>query len=456
MPLYKTKNDEIVTAYDMTAVEKMGLLKMDFLGLTTLTIIDDCLKLIKMTRGETVEMEKISLEDEETYEKVFHKGQTSGVFQFESDGMRDVLRRYQPTTVEDLTALNALYRPGPIQGGMIDDFIDRKWERKKVDYMLPELERVLKETLGVIVYQEQVMQIANVLAGYSLGEADLLRRAMGKKNEEEMDKQRERFMQGAAERKFPAEKAGRIFDLMAEFAGYGFNKSHAAAYALVAYHTAYLKTHYPVEFMAALLTSVTGKTEDVVKYIGESREMGIEVLAPDVHESAANFTPILAPEGSKIRFGLSAVKNVGSNAITSIVEARRTGPFKGIYDFCERVDLRHAEQTRAGVADQERGDGLAGRARAADGGAGQGDGAGAEDGSRPRRGAARIVRHLRGGKPGGWGGRPPAECPRLGRDRCGWPTRRRFWASGSPGIRWKNTRRRSRTCTPSRAATCWP
>ncbi len=340
VPLYKTKNDEIVTAYDMKAVEKMGLLKMDFLGLTTLTIIDDCLKLIKMTRGETVEMEKIPLEDTETYEKVFHKGQTSGVFQFESDGMRDVLRRYQPTTVEDLTALNALYRPGPIQGGMIDDFIERKWGRKKVDYMLPELERLLKETLGVIVYQEQVMQIANVIAGYSLGEADLLRRAMGKKIAAEMDHQRVRFMQGAAERKFSKEKAGHIFDLMAQFAGYGFNKSHSAAYALVAYHTAYLKTHYPVEFMAALLTSVTGKTEDVVKYIGESREMGIEVLAPDVHESASNFTPIISPEGYKIRFGLSAVKNVGGNAITSIIDSRKDGHFKGIYDFCEKVDLR--------------------------------------------------------------------------------------------------------------------
>src|SRR6266568_3586407 len=294
VPVNRTKNDEIVTAYDMKAVEKMGLLKMDFLGLATLTVIDDCLKLIKMTRGETVEMEKIPLEDTETYEKVFHKGQTSGVFQFESDGMRDVLRRYQPMTVEELTALNEMYRPGPIQGGMIDDFIERKWGRKKVDYMLPELERLLKETLGVIVYQEQVMQIANVIAGYSLGEADLLRRAMGKKIAAEMDKQRERFMQGAAERKFSKEKAGHIFDLMAQFAGYGFNKSHSAAYALVAYHTAYLKTHYPVEFMAALLTSVTGKTEDVVKYIGASREMGIEVLAPDVHESASNFTPIIA------------------------------------------------------------------------------------------------------------------------------------------------------------------
>jgi DNA polymerase-3 subunit alpha len=340
VPLYKTKNDEIVTAYDMKAVEKMGLLKMDFLGLTTLTIIDDCLKMIQKTRGETVVMETLPLEDMETFEKVFHKGQTSGVFQFESDGMRDVLRRYQPTTVEDLTALNALYRPGPIQGGMIDDFIERKWGRKRVDYMLPELERLLKETLGVIVYQEQVMQIANVIAGYSLGEADLLRRAMGKKIASEMDKQRERFMQGAAERKFSTEKAGHIFDLMAQFAGYGFNKSHSAAYALVAYQTAYLKTHYPVEFMAALLTSVTAKTEDVVKYIGESREMGIEVLAPDVHESASNFTPIISPEGYKIRFGLSAVKNVGGNAITSIIDARKDGHFKGIHDFCEKVDLR--------------------------------------------------------------------------------------------------------------------
>jgi DNA polymerase-3 subunit alpha len=340
VPLFKTKNEEIVTAYDMTAVEKMGLLKMDFLGLTTLTIIDDCLKMIRATRGEEVNMEAIPLDDAETYEKVFHHGQTSGVFQFESDGMRDVLRRYQPTTVEDLTALNALYRPGPIQGGMIDDFIERKWGRRKVEYLLPELEKLLKETLGVIVYQEQVMQIANVIAGYSLGEADLLRRAMGKKIASEMDKQRARFMQGAIERKFPADKAGTLFDLMAQFAGYGFNKSHSAAYALVAYRTAYLKTHYPVEFMAALLTSVTGKTEDVVKYIAESREMGIEVLAPDVHESAANFTPIITPEGYKIRFGLTAVKNVGANAIDSILKARAGGRFKGLHDFCERVDLR--------------------------------------------------------------------------------------------------------------------
>jgi DNA polymerase-3 subunit alpha len=337
VPLHRTKNDEIVTAYDMVAIEKMGLLKMDFLGLTTLTILTDALKLIEQTRGVKLTLENLPLTDQETYEKVFYKGLTSGVFQFESHGMRDVLRKYQPNTIEDLTALNALYRPGPIQGGMIDDFVDRKHGRKKVEYELPELQEILQETLGVIVYQEQVMQIANRLAGYSLGEADLLRRAMGKKKPEEMAQQRERFIEGAAQRKYPAKKIEKIFDLMAQFAGYGFNKSHSAAYALLAYHTAYLKTHYPVEFMAALLTSVTGSTDDVVKYINECREMGIAVEAPDINVSDANFTP----HGESIRFGLAAVKNVGGNAIESIVAARKKlGSFKTIFDFCENVDLR--------------------------------------------------------------------------------------------------------------------
>jgi DNA polymerase-3 subunit alpha len=337
VPLHKTKNDEIVTAFDMKAIEKMGLLKMDFLGLTTLTILDDALKLVKQVRGEDLHWDKIALDDKETYDKVFHSGLTSGVFQFESHGMRDVLRRYRPNTVEDLTALNALYRPGPIQGGMIDDFIERKWGRRKIEYELPELESLLRETLGVIVYQEQVMQIANRLAGYSLGEADLLRRAMGKKNADEMAAQRERFMQGAAEKSIPARKAEKIFDLMEQFAGYGFNKSHSAAYALLAYQTAYLKTHYPVEFMAALLTSVTGSTDDVVKYINECREMGIAVEPPDINVSDANFTP----HGPAIRFGLAAIKNVGQNAIESIVAARKKlGQFRSFYDFCENVDLR--------------------------------------------------------------------------------------------------------------------
>jgi DNA polymerase-3 subunit alpha len=337
VPLHKTKNDEIVTAFDMVAIEKMGLLKMDFLGLTTLTILDDALKLIVQTRGEHLSLDTIPLDNAITYEKVFHTGLTSGVFQFESNGMRDVLRRYKPRSVEDLTALNALYRPGPIQGGMIDDFIDRKHGRKKIEYELPELQEVLQETLGVIVYQEQVMQIANKLAGYSLGEADLLRRAMGKKKAEEMAQQRERFVHGAVKNGYPPKKIEKIFDLMAQFAGYGFNKSHSAAYALLAYHTAYLKTHYPVEFMAALLTSVTGNTDDVVKYINECREMGIAVEPPDINVSDANFTP----HGAAIRFGLAAVKNVGHNAIDSIVAGRKKlGRYKSIFEVCENVDLR--------------------------------------------------------------------------------------------------------------------
>jgi len=338
VPVAKTKNDEIVTAYDMKAVEKMGLLKMDFLGLTTLTVIDDCQKLIERNRGQRIDIETIPLTDEDTYRRVFHSALTSGVFQFESGGMRDVLRRYKPETVEDLTALNALYRPGPIQGGMIDDFIERKWGRRKVEYMLPELEGILKETLGVIVYQEQVMQIANVVASYSLGEADLLRRAMGKKNADEMAKQRERFMSGASALGHPKGIAGELFDQMEKFAGYGFNKSHSAAYALLAYQTAYLKTHFPVEFMAALLTSETSKPENVVKYIGECKEMGIAVEPPDVQVSGAQFTP----HGDAIRFGLAAVKNVGGNAIESIIKAREEagGRFSTFWEFCEKVDLR--------------------------------------------------------------------------------------------------------------------
>jgi DNA polymerase III subunit alpha len=336
VPLHKTKNDEIVTAYDMKAVEKMGLLKMDFLGLTTLTILDDAIKLIAQ-RGQAIDLESVPLDDAATYERVFHTGLTSGIFQFESGGMTDVLRRYKPSSVEDLTALNALYRPGPIQGGMIDDFIERKWGRRKVEYELRELEPILKETLGVIVYQEQVMQIANALAGYSLGEADLLRRAMGKKIASEMAQQRERFVKGSVDRGFPEKKIVRLFDLMEQFAGYGFNKSHSAAYALLAYHTAYLKTHYPVEFMAALLTSQTGNTDNVVKYINECREMGIPVEPPNINVSDAYFTP----HENAIRFGLAAVKNVGRTAIESIIAARQeTGRFHSIFEFCEKVDLR--------------------------------------------------------------------------------------------------------------------
>jgi DNA polymerase-3 subunit alpha len=344
VPVTRTKDEAIVTSYDMGAIEKMGLLKMDFLGLTTLTVIDDALKLIAAKKGVTIDLSTIPLDDAKTYEQVFHKALTSGVFQFESSGMRDVLRRYKPNTLADLTALNALYRPGPIQGGMIDEFIERKWGRRAVEYELPELEPILRETLGVMLYQEQVMQISNKLAGFSLSQADTLRRAMGKKDASEMAKQKVKFMEGAAENKHPKSAAGTIFDLMAKFAEYGFNKSHSAAYALLAYHTAYLKTHYPVEFMAALLTSETSKPENVVKYISECREMGIPVVPPSVQISDANFTPMQTSEGQEaIGFGLAAIKNVGHNAIESIIEARGKlvgKDFKSLWEFCETVDLR--------------------------------------------------------------------------------------------------------------------
>src|SRR5262249_9547582 len=335
VPLYKTNRDEIVTQFDMSGLEKLQLLKMDFLGLTTLTLIQDALRLISKRHSVDLVPEDLPLDDKKTYE-VFCKGLTSGVFQFESSGMVDILRRYQPSRLEDLTALNALYRPGPIQGGMVDDFIERKWGRRAVAYDLPELKELLEETYGVIVYQEQVMQISNRVAGYSLGDADLLRRAMGKKKPEEMAKQRDRFIQGALERGFPQKKIEKIFDLMEQFAGYGFNKSHSAAYAYLAFVTAYLKAHYPIDFMAALLTSETGNTAKVVRYINECREMGITILPPDVDASEWSFTP----DGQAIRFGLGAVKNLGQSAVEAIGRARaEVGRFRSIHEFCEKVDL---------------------------------------------------------------------------------------------------------------------
>lgn len=335
VPLYRTAKDEIVTQFDMQGLEQLGLLKMDFLGLTTLTLIHDALRLIETHRGERLVLEDLPLDDPQTFQ-LFASGLTSGVFQFESAGMRELLRRAQPSRLEDLIALNALYRPGPIQGGMMDEFIERKHGRRPVVYELPELKEILEETYGVIVYQEQVMQIAHKLAGYTLGEADILRRAMGKKKPEEMAAQRERFIEGAVARGYPRKKVERLFELMEQFAGYGFNKSHSAAYAYLAYITAYLKAHYPVYFMAALLTSETGNTAKIVKYINECREMGIRVLPPDVNTSQWSFTP----DGDAIRFGLGAIKNLGQSSVEAILAARReVGRFRSLYHFCERVDL---------------------------------------------------------------------------------------------------------------------
>ena len=341
VPLTKTKNDEIVTAYDMKAVEKMGLLKMDFLGLTTLTVIDDCLKLIEQSRGEKVDIEAIPPDDEETFKKVFHTALTSGVFQFESSGMRDILRRYKPDTVEELTALNALYRPGPM--AMIDDFIERKWGRRKVEYHAAGAGGDSEGFAGGDrLPGAGDADLRNVLASYSLGEADLLRRAMGKKSKEGMAEQRDRFLSGAAALGHPKAAVGEIFDQMEKFSGYGFNKSHSAAYALVAYQTAYLKTHYPVEFMAALLTS--GDIE-----AGECGEVYRRVQGDGHSRGAAGCAGFRGAVyaayyggGQAIRFGLAAVKNVGGNAIESILKARAEagGRFKSFWEFCEKVDLR--------------------------------------------------------------------------------------------------------------------
>jgi DNA polymerase-3 subunit alpha len=336
VPLYKSNKNEITTQYAMDDLEKIGLLKMDFLGLTTLTVIDDCVKLIESTRGEKLDLDNLPVNDEVSY-ATLGKGLTAGVFQFESRGMTEILQRVKPSRLADLTALNALYRPGPLQGGMIDDYIARKSGKKRVTYDLPQLKEILEETYGVIVYQEQVIQIFNRVAGFTLGEADVVRRAMGKKKHEEMVANREKFLAGAKRNDVPTAKAERLWELVEQFAGYGFNKSHSAAYAVVAYQTAFLKTHYPVEFMSALLSSEIGNQDKMTKYLNECRDMNIPILPPDVNSSGLRFTPA----GNSIRFGLTAIKNVGEAAIESVLAARgKLGRFDALVQFCENVDLR--------------------------------------------------------------------------------------------------------------------
>ena len=335
MPLYRGKKGEVVTQYDMKIVEKIGLVKFDFLGLRNLTVIANTLSLIASQGHTPPDLDNIELTDEDTY-RLLSAGDTTGVFQLESSGMKDLLVRLKPETFDDVIALVALYRPGPMESGMIDDYVARKHGRKKVEYLLPQLEPILKETYGVIVYQEQVMKIANDLANYSMAEADDLRKAMGKKIQAIMAEHRERFVTGAAENTIAAEQAAPIFSLMEKFGGYGFNKSHSAAYALIAYQTAYLKAHYAVEFMASLLTSEMHSTDGVVKYIAECRSHGIAVLPPDINYSDKAFTVYR----DKIRFGLVAVKNVGEAAIEAIIDARDDEKFASLFGFCERVDLK--------------------------------------------------------------------------------------------------------------------
>jgi DNA polymerase-3 subunit alpha len=343
VPCFRGQNGEIVTQFAMKEVEKAGLIKFDFLGLKTLTVIQTAVKLINEQRRATGEppfdIDTIPKEDAPVYAMI-SRGDTTGVFQLESSGFREILTKLKPDQLEDIVAAVALYRPGPLEGGMVDDFIERKHGRKKVEYLHPTLEPVLRDTYGVIVYQEQVMQIAQVLSGYSLGRADLLRRAMGKKSKEVMDKEKDGFVSGAIERGVDAKLAEQVFDLMAFFAGYGFNRSHSAAYAWVSYQTAYLKTHYPHEFMAGLMSCDQDNTDNIVKFIAEARAMGLAVARPDINESAADFTVVPGADGQKcIRFGLGAVKGVGQGAVEAVIEVRgKDGPFQSLYEFCRRVD----------------------------------------------------------------------------------------------------------------------
>jgi DNA polymerase III subunit alpha len=337
LPTCKGKEGETLTQYDMKHTEMTGLIKFDFLGLKTLTVIDKALKHIKADIGTDLDINAIPMDDLKTFD-LLCKGDALGIFQLESSGMRELLVKMAPTQFSDLIALVALYRPGPLDSGMVDDFVETKHGRAVANYPLPQLKTVLEETYGVIVYQEQVMQIANILASYSLGDADNLRRAMGKKIAEVMDKEKAKFMAGSEKNSIPKDKAEYVFDLMAKFAGYGFNKSHSAAYALICYQTAYLKAHHPAQFMAALLSCDMNNTDKIVLYINECREHKIEVLPPDINESLYDFNVT----DDRIRFGLAAVKNVGGAALESIIQERTAEGKKylSLTDFCNRIDSR--------------------------------------------------------------------------------------------------------------------
>jgi DNA polymerase-3 subunit alpha len=334
LPIYKGTKGEMVTQFDMKGVEKVGLVKFDFLGLRTLTVINQAVKLVRRRHVPDFDIRAIPLDDPETF-ALLQSGNAAGVFQLESAGMRALMVRLKPTTFEDIIALVALYRPGPMESGMHDDYVRRKHGEQAVTYLLPQLEPLLNETYGIILYQEQVMQIAAAISGYSLAEADILRRAMGKKNPEVFAAQRERFVTGAKAKGINQNKATELFNLIEKFAGYGFNKSHSAAYALIAYQTAYLKAHYPLEFLAALLNCEINQTTALAKHIMEAREQGIELLPPDINQSDRDFTV----EDGKVRFGLAGVKNVGAGAILDILEARKAGPFTGFGDLLERANL---------------------------------------------------------------------------------------------------------------------
>ncbi len=338
VPLFKTTDGQITTGYAMDGIAKIGLLKMDFLGLRTLTVIEQAVKLIQKTRGIEIDIDKMPLDDKKTFE-LLSNSNSFGIFQLESEGMRELLKKIKPSRFEDLISILALYRPGPMGSGMLEDFIKRKKGEVIIKYPHPKLEPILKETFGIIVYQEQVMQMASVLAGFSMTQADHLRSAMSKKIPGVMESMRRSFIEGCFKfSRIKEDEANKLFDLIEYFSGYGFNKSHSAAYALISYQTAFLKANFPVEFMCALLTSEKDNTEKIVEYVKECEGMAIKILPPDVNESVLEFSVI---DPQTIRFGLLAIKNVGQSAIESILEQRRLdGPYKSLYDFCKRVDLR--------------------------------------------------------------------------------------------------------------------
>jgi len=340
LPLYvPAKTDALVAQYSMVELESVGFLKMDFLGLKNLTIIEKTVRAIKKNHNIDIDLDKLPLDNPNAF-ALLKKGLTNGIFQLESEGLKEVLRKLQPEKFEDIIAVNALYRPGPLGSGMVDDFIDRKHGKKKISYMFAELEPILAETYGVIVYQEQVMKIASAIAGYSLSQADILRRAMGKKKVEVMAQQKELFVKGAKEKKFDGKKAEELFDLMAYFAGYGFNKSHSTAYALIAYQTAYFKANYPSEFMAALTSFETNDPDKLTFYLQEISDLNINILSPNINKSEIDFVV----QNNEILFGLKGIKNVGHTALESIIAKRKNGVFIDLLDFCTRIDLRVANK----------------------------------------------------------------------------------------------------------------
>ena len=344
VPLYRSQKDEgeITTQWAMKEIERVGLLKMDFLGLSTLTLLDDAVRHIEETTGTRIALDTLPLDDPKAYQ-IFQSGQTHGVFQFESSGMRDTLRKAKPQCLEDLIALNALYRPGPLRGGVVDDYIARKHGRVEIKYEVPAMEPALKETYGVIAYQEQVLRLARELAGFSLGEADELRRAMGKKDAAKMQAKRASFLEGCKANGISEKKATKIFEFIEYFAGYGFPKAHSTTYALLAYQTAYLKANYPRHFMAALLTIESQNSDKIALYLAECRDLGVPVLPPDINESQLQFT--VQPEG--VRFGLGAVKGAGEGAILSVLDTRRE-PRRP-----HRVAVRAGRARRSPAAQQE-------------------------------------------------------------------------------------------------------